>query len=169
MRSVIEEKSTRILEVLLSSVTSKELLAGKILGVGAVGLTQILVWVTCAALFSVPGLIAAKSFLGEVHIPHGGHVRLRRLLPAGLSALQLHVRRHRLHGQHRPGSAADAVAGHDPRHPVAVFLMNAVIAASQRAAVVLAFDGSVLRADSDAGAHADRAAAGVADWRCASG
>jgi len=32
MRSVIEEKSTRILEVLLSSVTSKELLAGKILG-----------------------------------------------------------------------------------------------------------------------------------------
>ncbi len=69
MRSVIEEKSTRILEVLLSSVTAKELLAGKILGVGAVGLTQILIWVTCAALFSVPGLLASKSFLGEVHIP----------------------------------------------------------------------------------------------------
>jgi len=69
MRSVIEEKSTRILEVLLSSVTAKELLAGKILGVGAVGLTQILIWVTCAVLFSVPGLIASKSFLGEVHIP----------------------------------------------------------------------------------------------------
>jgi ABC-2 type transport system permease protein len=69
MRSVIEEKSTRILEVLLSSVTAKELLAGKILGVGAVGLTQILIWVTCAALFSVPGLIAAKPFLGDVHVP----------------------------------------------------------------------------------------------------
>lgn len=69
MRSVIEEKSTRILEVLLSSVTAKELLAGKILGVGAVGLTQILVWVMFAAVFSVPGLVAAKSFLGEVHIP----------------------------------------------------------------------------------------------------
>ena len=38
MRSIIEEKSTRILEVLLSSVTSKQLLAGKIIGVGAVGL-----------------------------------------------------------------------------------------------------------------------------------
>jgi ABC-2 type transport system permease protein len=74
MRSVIEEKSTRILEVLLSSVTSKELLAGKILGVGAVGLTQILIWVTCALLFSVPGLIAAKPFLGEVHIPAAGMV-----------------------------------------------------------------------------------------------
>ena len=69
MRSVIEEKSTRILEVLLSTVTSKELLAGKILGVGAVGLTQIIVWIIFAALFSAPGLIAAKSLLGQVHIP----------------------------------------------------------------------------------------------------
>ena len=66
MRSVIEEKSTRILEVLLSSVTSKELLAGKILGVGAVGMTQILVWVTCASLFSAPGLLVSKS---DVHLP----------------------------------------------------------------------------------------------------
>jgi ABC-2 type transport system permease protein len=72
MRSVVEEKNTRILEVLLSSVTAKELLAGKILGVGAVGLTQILVWVIFATLFSVPGLLSAKSFLGEVHIPPAG-------------------------------------------------------------------------------------------------
>ena len=68
MRSVIEEKSTRILEVLLSSVTAKQLLAGKILGVGAVGLTQIVIWVACAVIFSVPGLLAARSFLGAVHI-----------------------------------------------------------------------------------------------------
>jgi len=74
MRSVIEEKSTRILEVLLSSVSAKQLLAGKILGVGAVGLTQILVWVVFAILFSVPGLVAARSFLGEVHIPVAGMV-----------------------------------------------------------------------------------------------
>jgi ABC-2 type transport system permease protein len=74
MRSIIEEKSTRILEVLLSSVTAKELLAGKILGVGAVGLTQILIWVTFAGLFSVPGLLAAQSFLGEVHVPGSGMV-----------------------------------------------------------------------------------------------
>lgn len=45
MRSVLEEKTSRIMEVLLASVTSKELMAGKILGVGAVGLTQIAVWV----------------------------------------------------------------------------------------------------------------------------
>lgn len=72
MRSVVEEKSTRILEVLLSSVTAKELLAGKILGIGAVGLTQILVWVIFAALFSVPGLLATKSLLGAMHIPMAG-------------------------------------------------------------------------------------------------
>jgi ABC-2 type transport system permease protein len=74
MRSVIEEKSTRILEVLLSTVTSKELLAGKILGVGAVGLTQIVVWVVFAALFSAPGLVAAKPFVGQLRIPMAGMI-----------------------------------------------------------------------------------------------
>ena len=81
MRSVIEEKSTRILEVLLSSVTAKELLAGKILGVGAVGLTQILVWVIFAILFSVPGLLAAKSFLGR-----SSHSRRRAWSPSPSSS-----------------------------------------------------------------------------------
>ena len=37
MRSVLEEKNSRVLEVLLSSATSTELMTGKILGVGAVG------------------------------------------------------------------------------------------------------------------------------------
>ncbi|MGC2110529.1 MAG: ABC transporter permease [Candidatus Korobacteraceae bacterium] len=83
MRSVIEEKSTRILEVLLSSVTSKELLTSKILGVGAVGLTQISIWVTFAILFSVPGLLSAKSFLGEVHVPIAGMVAFAVLFLLG--------------------------------------------------------------------------------------
>jgi ABC-2 type transport system permease protein len=39
MRSVIEEKSSRVIEVLLGSVTPMQLMAGKIIGVGAVGLT----------------------------------------------------------------------------------------------------------------------------------
>jgi ABC-2 type transport system permease protein len=69
MRSIIEEKNSRILEVLLSSVTAKELLAGKILGVGAVGLTQILIWLVIGALFSAPGMVAAKAYLSNVHIP----------------------------------------------------------------------------------------------------
>ena len=44
MRSVIEEKSNRVIEVLLSSVTPKELMVGKIIGLGAVGLTLLGVW-----------------------------------------------------------------------------------------------------------------------------
>jgi len=51
LRSVLEEKSGRIVEILLSSVRPWELLLGKILGVGAVGLTQLLVWVGGGAGF----------------------------------------------------------------------------------------------------------------------
>ena len=45
MRGVVEEKSSRIAEVILSSVKPFELMMGKILGIGAVGLTQFLLWV----------------------------------------------------------------------------------------------------------------------------
>ncbi len=72
MRSIIEEKSSRILEVLLSSVTSKELLAGKIIGVGAVGLTQTVIWLLVALAFSVPGLMASRSIMSNVQIPLSG-------------------------------------------------------------------------------------------------
>lgn len=45
MRGVLEEKNTRVAEVVVSSVSPETLLAGKILGVGAVGLTQQIIWV----------------------------------------------------------------------------------------------------------------------------
>ncbi len=44
LRGVIEEKQTRVAEIVLSSVRPTTLLAGKVLGVGAVGLTQMIVW-----------------------------------------------------------------------------------------------------------------------------
>jgi ABC-2 type transport system permease protein len=44
MRSVMEEKMNRIVEVMISSVTPFQLMLGKIIGVGGVGLTQILIW-----------------------------------------------------------------------------------------------------------------------------
>jgi ABC-2 type transport system permease protein len=44
MRGVIEEKSNRIIEVIISSVRPFQLMMGKIIGVGAVGLTQFLLW-----------------------------------------------------------------------------------------------------------------------------
>lgn len=44
VRSLIEEKSNRLIEILISSCTSEQLLAGKILGLCALGLTQIIIW-----------------------------------------------------------------------------------------------------------------------------
>ncbi len=45
MRSVMEEKMNRIVEVIVSSIDSFKLMLGKIVGVGAVGLTQMVIWV----------------------------------------------------------------------------------------------------------------------------
>ncbi len=44
MRSVIEEKNSRIMEVLVSSVSPFQLMAGKIVGLGLASLTQVLIW-----------------------------------------------------------------------------------------------------------------------------
>ncbi len=51
-RSIIEEKTSRVFEVLLATIKPDELLAGKILGVGAVGLTQVAIWMVAAGLMA---------------------------------------------------------------------------------------------------------------------
>ncbi|HET7623295.1 MAG TPA: ABC transporter permease, partial [Gemmatimonadaceae bacterium] len=45
LRGVIEEKQTRVAEVVVASVSAVKLLGGKVLGVGAVGLTQVVIWI----------------------------------------------------------------------------------------------------------------------------
>jgi ABC-2 type transport system permease protein len=45
MRGVIEEKTSRIVEIIISSVKPFQLMAGKIIGIGAVGLTQFVIWI----------------------------------------------------------------------------------------------------------------------------
>ena len=59
MRSVIEEKTSRIIEVIISSVKPIKLLLGKILGTSLAGVTQFLAWVILLGLFSV---IASSVF-----------------------------------------------------------------------------------------------------------
>lgn len=59
MRSVMEEKTNRIVEVMISSVRPFQLMLGKIIGVGAVGLTQVVVW---AILIPLLGFIAQLFF-----------------------------------------------------------------------------------------------------------
>ena len=50
MRSVLEEKNNRVVEIIISSVKPFELMMGKILGVTFVALTQFLIWITMAVL-----------------------------------------------------------------------------------------------------------------------
>lgn len=49
MRGVLEEKQTRVAEVVLASIPASRLLAGKVIGVGGVGLTQVTLWVIMSA------------------------------------------------------------------------------------------------------------------------
>jgi len=60
MRAVMEEKTTRVIEILVASTRPFYLLAGKILGVAAVGLTQYAIWVTVGALVTVYGAAMAS-------------------------------------------------------------------------------------------------------------
>lgn len=62
MRSILEEKSSRIIEILLSSVRPFPLLAGKIIGVGAVGFTQYLIWATGGAIVVSYGAMMLSAF-----------------------------------------------------------------------------------------------------------
>ena len=59
MRSVMEEKTNRIVEVMMSSVRPFELMLGKIIGAGAVGLTQVLAWIILSGgvMFLLPFLV----------------------------------------------------------------------------------------------------------------
>ncbi len=50
MRNILEEKNSRIVEVLLSSTNSFELMMGKILGIGGAGITQMVIWALLIAL-----------------------------------------------------------------------------------------------------------------------
>jgi len=53
MRGVMEEKTSRIAEVIVSSVKPFQLMLGKIIGIGAVGLTQFLIWIILISILSV--------------------------------------------------------------------------------------------------------------------
>ena len=60
LRGVMEEKQTRVAEIVVSSIPSQRLLQGKVLGVGAVGITQLVLWgLASYALFKVRGPVLA--------------------------------------------------------------------------------------------------------------
>jgi ABC-2 type transport system permease protein len=66
MNGVIEEKSNRVVEVIVSSIPTGSLFAGKLLGVGAAGLTQFLAW---AGAMAAVGAYGAAASRGSVSLP----------------------------------------------------------------------------------------------------
>ncbi len=89
LTSVIEEKSNRIIEVLLSSVTPGELMLGKLLGIAAVGLTMLAAWI--GALVAVlawkmaglaPGAAETAGAMANLPADVAGILRTTWLLPA---------------------------------------------------------------------------------------
>ncbi len=62
MRSVIEEKTSRVVEIVVSSVRPFQLMLGKVLGVGAVGLTQILIWFTGLFVLASAAAISTGAY-----------------------------------------------------------------------------------------------------------
>lgn len=84
MRSVLEEKTSRVVEIVISSMRPDQLMLGKILGVGAVGLTQLAIWGLAGTLIAaagIPALLAANPALSQLS-------ELREFLP-GLGYLGL--------------------------------------------------------------------------------
>lgn len=68
LQSVAEEKENRIVEIIISSVRPTELMAGKVLGLGALGLTQVLVWLGSVWGFT-GGMATLLAMVGSVGIP----------------------------------------------------------------------------------------------------
>jgi len=66
-RSIIEEKSSRVFEVLLATIRPEEMMAGKVIGVGSVGLTQVAVWLATAVILTHTAIIAAVAG-GNAHV-----------------------------------------------------------------------------------------------------
>jgi ABC-2 type transport system permease protein len=68
LQGLVEEKENRVMEVLLSSVSSRQLITGKVLGLGAAGLVQIVIWLISFRLLlplassSIGGLFSTLEF-----------------------------------------------------------------------------------------------------------
>ena len=111
-RSIIQEKTSRIFEVMLATVKPTDMLAGKLIGVGAVGLTQIAIWLVagvgdCGLALCrghADGPVRHALFLVRGRAVSG-------LLPAWLLALQLALCRPGRHLRNRAGTADVHAAG----------------------------------------------------------
>jgi ABC-2 type transport system permease protein len=70
MAAIVEEKETRISEVLFSSAKPFELLMGKLVGVGLAGLTQLGIWITSILVLATFGMATLVTSGTEISIPN---------------------------------------------------------------------------------------------------
>ncbi len=68
-KSIVEEKGSRIIEVLLSALTPKDLVLGKLVGVGMAGLTQLSIWTLVGLTLTGGALPIVLAQLGPLHVP----------------------------------------------------------------------------------------------------
>lgn len=66
MRSVLDDKASRVMEVLLCAATPRQLMAGKILGIGALAVTQLAIWAAMGAMIVTPAAWITRSSLGAM-------------------------------------------------------------------------------------------------------
>jgi ABC-2 type transport system permease protein len=69
LQSVAEEKENRIMEILLSSISALQLLIGKVLGLGAAGLLQIVIWLASAMLLAGFASTSIGGMLSTLTVP----------------------------------------------------------------------------------------------------
>ena len=98
MRGVMEEKTNRIAEVIVSSVKPFQLMMGKIIGIGAVGLTQFAIWIVLIALLQsiIPLLfpdmfhqIIAQGGMNAPAIPQTGTQKMVATISEGIGSLNI--------------------------------------------------------------------------------
>ena len=69
LQSLGEEKENRLMEILLSSVSTRQLLTGKVLGLGAAGLLQVIVWVISLPLLLNLASSSIGGFISTIQVP----------------------------------------------------------------------------------------------------
>lgn len=97
MRGVMEEKTNRIAEVIVSSVKPFQLMLGKIIGIGGVGLTQFAIWIILMAIlqFVIPLIFPAmfhqmaEQSMNGTAIPQSGSSSMIMTITEGLQSLNI--------------------------------------------------------------------------------
>ncbi len=85
-RSVIQEKTSRIFEVMLATVRSSDMLAGKLIGIGAVGVTQIAIWIALGGILLSSALL--QSWMAGTAKPQVSMVEIVLLCVSLCSAMR---------------------------------------------------------------------------------